>query len=133
MTSDTPAATASVETASRRTIMVVEDEVLVRLGTASDLRAAGYDVLEAADAQEALAILDAGITVDLVFSDVHLPGPIDGIALAALLRARHPAVAVVLTSGLPLPPTVEALGLRGFMPKPYTAMDLLRLLGERLG
>lgn len=83
------------------TVLVVEDEVLIRMAIADYLRACGYHVLEANDAAEAKRVLDATAPIDVVFSDVQMPGAADGFALARWVRAHHPQVRVILTSGLP--------------------------------
>lgn len=80
-------------------VLVVEDEVLIRLAIADYLRDCGYSVLEAAAAEEAMAIFTAAVTVDVVFSDVNLPGPMNGFALATWIRQNHPGIPVILTSG----------------------------------
>jgi CheY-like chemotaxis protein len=82
------------------TILVVEDEVLIRLELADYLRACGYRVLEAGNAAEAMAVLQTEHRVDLVFSDVQMPGPTDGFGLARWVRANRPGVKVILTSGV---------------------------------
>jgi DNA-binding response OmpR family regulator len=83
-----------------QTILVVEDEVLIRMPMAEYLRECGYRVFEAADVAEAKAILGADPAVDLVFSDVNMPGEENGFMLATWVRRHHPGVAVILTSGL---------------------------------
>ena len=80
-------------------ILVVEDEVLVRMVIADYLRDCGYRVFEAANVDEAKAVLTADTEVDLVFSDVQMPGASDGFELASWIRTHHPGVAVILTSG----------------------------------
>jgi DNA-binding NtrC family response regulator len=82
-----------------RTILVVEDELLIRLHVADTFRDRGFQVIEAADAAAALSILKAGISVDAVFSDVSLPGEVDGFALARWIRNHRRGLPVVLTSG----------------------------------
>jgi DNA-binding response OmpR family regulator len=83
------------------TILVVEDEVLIRLVIAEYLRECGYKVHEAAHAEEAMAVLQAPeVSVDIVFSDVMMPGPMDGFALARWIRDNHPGIDVMLTSGI---------------------------------
>jgi CheY-like chemotaxis protein len=84
-----------------QTILVVEDEVLVRLVIANYLRECGYTVYEAVNASEAIAMLQAPeISVDVVFSDVQMPGEMDGFGLARWVRANKPGVQVILTSGV---------------------------------
>jgi CheY-like chemotaxis protein len=75
---------------SIQTILVVEDEVLIRLPLAEYLRECGYRVFEASNVAEAKAVLDADTPVDLVFSDVNMPGNENGFALAVWIRQRHP-------------------------------------------
>src|SRR5262245_7762736 len=82
------------------TILIVEDEVLIRLDVSDYLRACGYRVIEAGNASEAIAILQSGHRIDLVFSDVQLPGSMDGFALARWVRTHQPEVKVILTSGV---------------------------------
>jgi CheY-like chemotaxis protein len=83
------------------TILVVEDEVLIRLVIAEYLRDCGYRVHEAANAEQAMAVLQAPqVAIHIVFSDVMMPGEMDGFALARWIRDNHPRVDVVLTSGI---------------------------------
>jgi CheY-like chemotaxis protein len=81
------------------TNLVVEDEILIRMDISQELARAGYAVIEATNAAEGLAILDAGHAVDLIFSDVRMPGPIDGLGLLGIVRQRFQSIPVVLTSG----------------------------------
>lgn len=81
------------------TVLVVEDEDLVRMPIAEYLRDCGYHVLEAGDAREAIGLVDAGDPVDLVFSDVRMPGNMDGFGLARWMHEHYPEVPVLLTSG----------------------------------
>ncbi|TPG13623.1 response regulator [Sphingomonas oligophenolica] len=81
-------------------ILVVEDEVLIRFVIADYLRDCGYHVMEAADATEAVALLQVeAAPIDLVFSDVQMPGEMDGFGLAHWVRANRPGLPVILTSG----------------------------------
>lgn len=81
-------------------ILVVDDEVLIRLDLADYLRECGYRVHEAASAAEAIAVLQGGHSIDLVFSDVQMPGEMDGFGLAQWVRTHCPGVQVILTSGI---------------------------------
>ncbi len=83
------------------TVLVVEDEVLIRLVIADYLRECGYRVHEAANAAEAIAVLESRMaTIDIVFSDVQMPGDMDGFGLARWIRAHQPGVRVILTSSV---------------------------------
>ena len=80
-------------------VLVVEDDPMVREAALLRLEAIGYAVIEAGNAEAALALVEAGEPVDLVFSDVVMPGALSGFDLVRELRARHPGIAVLLTSG----------------------------------
>ena len=103
-------------------ILIVEDEILIRATLSDYLQDCGLKVLEASNAAEALEILKSGQqTVELVFTDVMLPGEMDGLGLAAWIKANHPDIEVMLTSGH-AHKIDAALGLgkaESFMMKPY--------------
>ena len=109
-------------------VLIVEDEILIRVDIADELRAAGFQVLEAASADEALSYFSAGVQVDLVFSDVRLPGSLDGLQMAQKLKSEHADLPVVLTSGNHL----RGEGVEHFVPKPYEAPRVIPLLVELL-
>lgn len=89
-----------LEDAVPQTILVVEDEVLIRAALADYLRDCGFHVLEAASGDEAKTLVErGGQPIDLVFSDIQMPGATDGFTLARWLRAHHPQIKVILTSG----------------------------------
>jgi CheY-like chemotaxis protein len=88
-----------MEQGSMLTVLVVEDELMVRMPIVEYLRDCGYHVVEAGDASEAIAATDAEATVNLVFSDVRMPGKMDGFGLAEWFRSHRPEVPVLLTSG----------------------------------
>lgn len=81
------------------TLLVVEDEPLIRLMTADYFRDHGWRVLEAKSGESAKALFAAHEPIEVMFSDVQMASPTDGIVLAAWVRAHHPKVAVLLTSG----------------------------------
>ncbi|MGA2893670.1 MAG: PAS domain S-box protein [Xanthobacteraceae bacterium] len=94
-----PQDTANYVSVERQTILVVEDNPEVRHVAVSLLEQLGYDTLEAETASAALAVLGSGADIKAVFSDVVLPGQTDGLALARIVRERHPHIPVVLTTG----------------------------------
>jgi CheY-like chemotaxis protein len=104
------------------TVLVVEDDVLVRAAAAEHLRGCGFVVLEAVHAEEALRMLQAAIA-DAVFSDVKLPGKWNGIELAQIIRRDYPQVQVLLTSGVSPYPDMEGLT---FLKKPYFLFEVER-------
>lgn len=111
---------------------MVEDEFFVRVSVADELRCEGFDVLEAANADDALRILESGHRVDVVFSDVQMPGRINGMGLSAAVRDRFPATPVILTSGNT--PADIGLGHGGiFVPKPCETDHMTSVIREALG
>ena len=86
-------------TAPPPTILVVEDDVQVRNLLAAYLRECGFDVVEANSADEAIRLLQAEVRIDIVFSDVNMPGTMDGFGLAQWVRRERPWLKVILTSG----------------------------------
>jgi len=113
------------EEAALPTVLVVEDEFLVRQTIIDYLGECGYCVLEAADGDEAREILDSGAPIDLVFSDVRMPGQMDGLALAQWIRQHRPGMPVILTSGYARTVPAAALCDR-FLDKPYGPTELLQ-------
>ena len=99
-------------------VLVVEDEFLIRLLVADHLREAGFTVLEAFNGDEAIAILTAGAVVDLVFTDVRMPGAADGMALLEFVQRTQPELPVLMTSGHLEPELAYAGGAARFLPKP---------------
>jgi two-component system, response regulator PdtaR len=112
-------------------VLLVEDDVLVRLMIADELREAGLTVIEAASADEALAYLGAGGHADLVFTDIEMPGTMNGLEMARHLRAWTPSLPLILTSGKFMPQNVGSLGL--FIAKPYSVDRAVQLVLEQLG
>ena len=102
-------------------VLVVEDEILVRMVIADYLRHCGYRVIEASSADEAMIVLQHKDTeVDVVFSDVEMPGSMDGFQLAKWLRVNRPTVDVVLAGSVTRAADAAAeLCESGPVPKPY--------------
>lgn len=112
-------------------VLIAEDDVLVRFTTAEILRDAGYVVLEAVDASEAIALISTGHPLDLVLSDVRMPGEMDGVALSHAIKALRPHLPVVMVSSHLEPDTVH--GGDAFLSKPYQPENLLKLVGQFVG
>ena len=109
-------------------ILVVEDEPLIRLGLASVLEEAGYEVVEAANATDAIKALEADLTVRLVLTDVDMPGGMDGIRLAHYVRDRWPPIQLIVVSGKVGVQAAQLPVGAKFMGKPYHEPTLLSLL-----
>ena len=127
-----------LEGGERRRVLVVEDEVLVRLAIAEELRARGMTVIEAADGVEARGLVLAGVGFDLVLSDITMPGELDGAGFASWLADNDVRAPVILTSGLPRAleqARVSCPHVKAFVPKPYDydeiAACIEKLLAER--
>jgi CheY-like chemotaxis protein len=123
-------------TGGSETVLVVEDDLAVQTAVVNMLQALGYRVLKAGNAQAALSILESGVHVDLLFTDVVMPGPLRSPELARRAKALLPGIPVLFTSGYTqnaivhggrLDPDVELLS------KPYRQEDLARKLRQLLG
>ncbi len=117
------------------TIMVVEPDILVRMVIADYLRNCGYRVVEAVTGEDVLTVLRARSVIDLVFSEITLPGELDGFALARRIREMDPEIDVVLTRG-PASAANKASDLcdDGPLDKPYHPQEVVRrikILRER--
>jgi CheY-like chemotaxis protein len=120
---------------SASTILVVEDEVLIRMAISQYLRECGYRVIEAADADEALQVLKSEHPVDLVLSDVEMPGSLDGFGLAQWIRKNKEGLEIIL-AGSPerITKTAGELCESGpTMAKPYEPQILLDAIRKQLG
>jgi CheY-like chemotaxis protein len=115
---------------TRPVILVVEDELLLRMDAADMVVAAGFTVIEAANADEAIEILETRSDIAVVFTDIQMPGTMDGLRLARAVRGRWPPIKIVATSGhLTVTETDLPEGGR-FLPKPYSALDVTSVLRE---
>lgn len=106
-----------------QTILVVEDEALLLFSIADDLRGLGYEVVEASNAAQAIRELEHNTSITLLFTDIDMPGSMDGIALAAAVRDRWPPIRIVVTSGKSRP-LQSKLPDGAFLSKPYTASSV---------
>ncbi|WP_319004794.1 response regulator [Microvirga lenta] len=115
-------------------ILLVEDEALVRM-VASEILAeeGGYRIIEAVNADEALSILEARHDVRLVCTDVDMPGPLNGFALARIVDMRRPGIRVIVTSGYRRPDLGDLPKGMRFLPKPYPPSALIEMVRELLG
>jgi DNA-binding NtrC family response regulator len=118
--------------APRPAVLIVEDETLIRLPVVEVVEDAGFEPVQAGNAGEAVALLEARGDIRLVFADVHMPGSMDGLALAHVIRHRWPSVEIIVTSGkvrlLPrdLPQRAK------FIPKPYDIRRLAETISEMI-
>jgi CheY-like chemotaxis protein len=114
----------------RPVVLVVEDEVLLRWSAVAIIEEAGFDVAEAETGIEAISVLEKRDDIWIVFTDVEMPGSIDGLQLAHLVCTRWPSIKIVATSGrFRLRADDLPIGAR-FLHKPYAAADLIDLLNQ---
>jgi CheY-like chemotaxis protein len=116
----------------KRVVLIVEDEILIRIAIADYLRDVGYSVIESANAQDAIEVVASRVPVDLVFTDINMPGEMDGQSLANWLLAHRPELPVILTSGASNPPG-GSTNRRRFIAKPYLAGSVEQHIRELLG
>lgn len=114
--------------ASRSLVLIVEDEPLIRLNAAALIEDAGYDTLQAASADEAIALLETDPRIRIVFTDIDLPGSMNGIRLAMVVRDRWPPVELILTSGHVHASSIDLPARSHFLRKPYSGGQLGRAL-----
>jgi CheY-like chemotaxis protein len=114
------------------TILLVEDELLIRLMLADQLKTRGFTIIEAADGDEALAMVSDGLAFDLLLADVKMPGTVDGVELARSVRAKRPSIKVILGSAhIPAPDWTRAAD--AICAKPYNLVELTGTISRLLG
>jgi CheY-like chemotaxis protein len=113
-------------------VLVVEDEPLVRMVAADALADSGVMAWEAADANEALHVLEEHPNIGLVFTDVDMPGEMDGIDLAHAVHARRPDVSLIVTSGAICVADQDLPDHGIFLPKPYPAQRMVSIVVGKL-
>lgn len=117
----------------RIAVLVVEDEALIRMEMVSELEDAGFKVFEAAHADAAIEILIANLNIRVMFTDVDMPGGMDGLKLAAAVRDRWPPIKIIVTSGYQTIDT-KRLGVEGqFVKKPYNTRHVVQSINEMVG
>lgn len=116
----------------RAVVLVVEDEAILRLDAAAILAQAGYDVLEASDALQALAALETSPRIDILFTDINLPGAMDGLELARRFHQVRPDIRLAVTSGHVPAADAEVPDDGAFIPKPYSPEMVRRAMSRLL-
>jgi len=113
-------------------VLVVEDEMFIRMVAVDTLEDRGYVILEAGDAREALELLEQKPGISLIFTDINMPGDIDGLDLATEVAKRWPEIEIIVTSGA-VRLSDDVIPDEGvFLPKPYSPADLARLVKAQL-
>ena len=119
--------------AGRPVVLIVEDELLIRMDAIEMIEAAGFHALEAANADEAITILSARPDIHVVFTDIQMPGSMDGVKLAHFIRGRWPPVKIIATSAHMRVEGYELPNGGRFLPKPYSASEVAALLKDLTG
>lgn len=115
---------------TQHTILIVEDEVLIRMSSAATLEDAGFRVLEAGSSAEAMRLISATAHIDVLMTDVRMPGVMDGLGLVALVHRDHPDIRAIVVSGHTSAEEACDAGAIGFLPKPYMAHSLVRAITD---
>ncbi len=114
----------------QQTVLVVEDEPLIRMAAVAMFEDAGFRVLSAKDSAQALGILASHSEIDVLVTDVRMPGSVDGLALVTLVRRNHPAVQSIVVSGNTTLAEARRAGAAGFVSKPYLTHAMLQAIGD---
>jgi DNA-binding NtrC family response regulator len=117
---------------SPKEVLVVEDEPLVRMVAADALADQGIMAWEAGDAREALRALEEHPNIGLVFTDVNMPGEMDGLGLAHEVHVRRPDVSLIVTSGASCVADEDLLDPGTFLPKPYPSQRRVSIVVRKL-
>ena len=114
----------------RMVVLVVEDEPLVRMFLADFLEEAGFKVFEAVNADEALTVLRACLGVQVVITDIEMPGAMNGLKLARTVQERWPGIGVIVTSGRERPGPNDLSDTVAFLAKPYLPDTVITLVRQ---
>lgn len=115
---------------TQQTILVVEDELFIRMSAVATLEDAGFFVLEAKNSAEALAMLARHSKTDILMTDVHMPGLMDGFALIAQVQIDHPAIRSIVVSSNVSAEQARNAGAVGFVAKPYLGEAIVQAVHD---
>jgi CheY-like chemotaxis protein len=114
-------------------VLVVEDEMLLRMRAVDMVEDAGYTSIEAVDADEAVAILESRSDIGLVFTDIQMPGSMDGLKLAHTVHERWPSIKIILVSGQLKPSNIDIPADSRFFGKPLEAKAMIAQMQCMIG
>jgi CheY-like chemotaxis protein len=114
-------------------VLVVEDEMLLRMRAVDMVEDAGYTSVEAVDADEAVAILESRSDIALMFTDIQMPGSMDGLKLAHAVRKRWPPIKIILVSGQLTPAIIDIPADSRFYGKPLGAKEMIAEMQNMIG
>lgn len=112
---------------AKRSVLLVEDEALIREMLAYEFEDGGFEVHQAGDADEAVTLLEGGLRVGAVVTDIRMPGRMDGLGLTSWLAQHHPSLLVVITSGYATPADVDRVRahVAAVVAKPYKPSEVV--------
>jgi CheY-like chemotaxis protein len=113
-------------------ILVVEDEMMIRMSTVDMVEDAGYTPVEAVDADRAVAILESRSDISLMVTDIQMPGSMDGLALARAVHNRWPSIKIIIVSGQ-LKQPIDLPNESRFLGKPLEARDMISQMRNMIG
>ena len=114
-------------------VLVVEDEMLLRMRAVDMVEDAGYTSVEAVDADEAVAILESRSDIALMFTDIQMPGSMDGLKLAHTVHERWPPIKIILVSGQLTPAIIDLPADSRFYGKPLEAKEMIAEMQSMIG
>lgn len=117
----------------KQVVLIIEDEFLIRMHAVEIVENAGYEVVVAANADEAIAVLEERPDIHIVFTDIEMPGSMNGLKLARFVRGRWPPIKIIATSGHVSVLSDELPDGSVFVPKPYLADQIVAALREVIG
>jgi CheY-like chemotaxis protein len=119
--------------AAAATVLVVEDEMLLRMRAVDIVEDAGYTSVEAVDADQAIAILESRFDIELLFTDIQMPGSMDGLKLAHAVRERWPPIKIILVSGVMKLQDIDIPTDSRFFGKPLEAKEMIAEIQDMIG
>jgi CheY-like chemotaxis protein len=114
-------------------VLVVEDEMLLRMRAVDMVEDAGYASIEAVDADEAIAILESRSDIGLMLTDIQMPGSMDGLKLAHTVRKRWPSIRIIIVSGQLKPADIDIPAHSRFFGKPLEAKIMIAQMQCMIG
>ena|ERR1700761_2699693 len=117
----------------RPVVLIVEDEILLRMNAIDMIKEAGFEAVEAGNADEAIVMLESRTDIRVVFTDIQMPGSMDGLKLAAAVRGRWPPIKIIATSGHYVMREGDLPAGGVFLPKPYTLERVATMLHKLTG
>jgi CheY-like chemotaxis protein len=114
-------------------VLVVEDEMMLRMRAVDMVEDAGFTPVEAVDADEAIAILESRSDIALLFTDIQMPGSMDGLKLAHAVRERWPPIEIILVSGQLKPASIDIPANSRFFGKPFEASEMIGEMQNMIG